>query len=61
MEYTGVNDSCERRQGGGHYDSWGWSERGVVVIGVGPSGRPGAGSDALDGESVLGHRLITFP
>lgn len=106
MEYTGVNDSCERREGGGHYQSWGWNESGVVVIGVGPSGKPSgipplvthalewhsedgakkftshagltltwaptgaldvggkapdAGSDALDGESLLGHHLITFP
>ncbi|HEX3760752.1 MAG TPA: tetratricopeptide repeat protein [Kofleriaceae bacterium] len=40
LEYTGLNEACERRKGGGHYESWGWNDRGLVVIGVGPSGKP---------------------
>lgn len=40
VEYTALNDGCERRQGADHYESWGWNERGVVVIGLGPSGKP---------------------
>jgi hypothetical protein len=39
VDYTGANNSCDHA-GNGHGRSWGWDERGVVVIGVGPSGKP---------------------
>lgn len=51
VEYTGLNDGCERREGPDHFDNWGWNERGVVVIGLGPSGKP-SGMPALVTRAV---------
>ncbi len=70
VEYTAVNDGCERRKGGGHSESWGWSERGLVVIGIGPSGKP-SGMPALmthavewfsedEGKKTVSHAGLTL-
>jgi len=39
IEYTSNNSGCEH-SGNGHGRSWGWSEKGVIAIGVGMAGKP---------------------
>ena len=37
--YTASNDSCDHG-GNGHSRSWGWTETGVVAVGIGLTGKP---------------------
>jgi Tetratricopeptide repeat len=37
--YTAGNDSCDH-DGNGHSRTWGWSETGVIAIGIGMTGKP---------------------
>jgi hypothetical protein len=39
IEYTSSDDACEH-SGNGHGRSWGWTEKGVIAIGVGMAGKP---------------------
>jgi tetratricopeptide (TPR) repeat protein len=39
IEYTSADDACDHA-GNGHGRQWGWSEKGVIAIGVGMAGKP---------------------
>jgi hypothetical protein len=41
VEYSSFADGCEHG-GNGHSRTWGWDERGTVIVGIGPSGTPSA-------------------